>query len=371
MELSADKVNASRLRQHHLLERATHQHWLDVIPRIVGVQAQVMSAAELALWARAQALSPADVQHALWHDRTLAKTWAMRGTLHLLRTSDFPLYVAARQVHPARRPPSWYSYHGVTPAELEAIIEGVAATLHDATMTREELADAVADRAHNAKLRELLRSGWGALLKPSAFRGDLCFGPNRGQHVTFVRPHDWLGKWQAVDPQQALQEIVRRYLAAYGPATSDDFARWWGIDAGAAKRFFRSVADELTIVAVGDWQGWAPNTMLQSISSTNASRSVRLLPSFDPYTIALYRQPFVLDQVFKGRVSRPQGWISPVVLVGGRIEGVWEYNKQRARHRVRIDLFGSSTDEIKQGIAKEAQRLGDFLQAEVPITYAA
>lgn len=188
MDLSANGVNAWRLAQHHVLDRAEHQHWLPVVGRIGGVQAQVMSAAELALWARVDHLSVSDIHAALWHDRTLAKTWAMRGTLHLLQASDFPLYIAARQVHSARRPPSWFTYHGVTPDELEATIEGVAATLHDTPMTREELAHAVAERAHTPKLGELLCSGWGTLLKPSAFRGDLCFGPNRGQNVTFVRP---------------------------------------------------------------------------------------------------------------------------------------------------------------------------------------
>jgi hypothetical protein len=293
----------------------------------------------------------------------------MRGTLHLLQASDFPLYIAARQAHPARRPPSWFSYHGVTPNELEAIIEGVAATLHDVPMTREELAHAVAERAQISKLQELLRSGWGALLKPSAFRGDLCFGLNRGQHVTFVRPSQWIGAWDAVEPEHALHEVVHRYLAAYGPATGDDFARWWGIDAGAAKRLFRSLAGEITLVTVDEWQGWALNATVQSIQNTNPSSSVRLLPSFDPYTIALYRQPFVLNQTYKGRVSRPQGWISAVVLVDGRIEGVWEYEKQRGQLVVTVDLFGSLTSQITRGVDAEAQRLGDFLGAEAVVTY--
>ncbi len=370
MELSADRVNAWRLVQHHLLQRAEHQHWLPVVGRIAGVQAQVLSAAELALWARVDHLAVSDVHAALWHDRTLAKTWAMRGTLHLLPASDFPLYIAARQVHPARRPPSWFTYHGVTPNELEAIMEGVADTLHDVPMTREELAHAVAERAQNPKLQELLRSGWGVLLKPSAFRGDLCFGPNRGQNVTFVRPNQWLGAWDAVEPEHALQKILRGYLGAYGPATGDDFARWWGIDAGAAKRLFRSLAGEMTPVAIDDWQGWALRSTVQQIQNTNAPPSVRLLPIFDPYTITLYRQPFVLDQTHKAWVSRPQGWISAVVLVDGRIEGVWECEKQRAQLAIKIDMFGSLTDQVKHGIEAEARRLGSFVEMEAVVASA-
>ena len=57
-----------------------------------------MSAAELAIGARVDGLPPADVQAALWQERSLVKTWAMRGALHLIAASDLPLYVAARSL---------------------------------------------------------------------------------------------------------------------------------------------------------------------------------------------------------------------------------------------------------------------------------
>jgi hypothetical protein len=134
------------------------------------------------------------------------------GTLHLLAARDFPLYVAARseQLARVRHPPSYYQYHGVTPDELEAIIDNIPLVLTDEPMTREQLASGIAERAGRPNLREVLLSGWGALLKPSAQRGDLCFGPNQGQNVTFVRPADWIGKWQPLEAGPALQEIARR-----------------------------------------------------------------------------------------------------------------------------------------------------------------
>ena len=96
--LSWSRVNAWRLSQHYLLPRADRQALLEVVTRIGGVHAQLMSAAELALWARVEDLLPTDVPDALWHDRSLIKTRAMRGTLHLLTASEFPLYVAARRL---------------------------------------------------------------------------------------------------------------------------------------------------------------------------------------------------------------------------------------------------------------------------------
>jgi len=368
--LNWGQVNAWRLVQHYLLQRADRQNMREVVTRIGGVQAQLMSAAELSLWARVDGLASADVQNALWRDRTLIKTWAMRGTLHLLAASEFPLYVAARGAHIIRRPPSYYTYHGVTPVELDAIIEGIPKTLSDVPMTREQLADALAKRARQPKLREVLLSGWGALLKPSAFRGDVCFGPNQGQNVTFVRPSQWIGEWRPVEPEQALKEMARRYLNSYGPATTDDFARWWGIQAGQAKKVFRSLDDELEAVDVEGWKAWALASTLEQLKTLKAAHSVQLLPQFDTYILGMSRdcEPILAKQ-YKSRVYRPQGWVSAVVLIDGRMEGTWEHDSQRSTIALKVDMFAPPSASVKRGIQAEAARLGEFFGTEVRVQY--
>ena len=77
------QVMAWQAARHHLDERAPAGAMLEVAARIAGVHAQVLSSAELTLWARVEGLAPEAVRHALWSDRSLVKTWAMRGTLHL------------------------------------------------------------------------------------------------------------------------------------------------------------------------------------------------------------------------------------------------------------------------------------------------
>src|ERR687895_138756 len=96
--LTWPQVNAWRLSQHCLSPRLKRQDFLKAVTRTGGIQAQLTSAAEMALWARVDGLTWEDVQSALWRDRTLVKTWAMRGTLHLLSARDLPLYVAARSM---------------------------------------------------------------------------------------------------------------------------------------------------------------------------------------------------------------------------------------------------------------------------------
>jgi len=93
-ELSWAQVHAYRLSRHHLIDRAPKKDITRVVGDISGVQAQVMSAAEMQIGVRAEC-RPSDVSDALWKKKTLAKTWLMRGTLHLVPAADLPVFTAA------------------------------------------------------------------------------------------------------------------------------------------------------------------------------------------------------------------------------------------------------------------------------------
>src|SRR5688572_7030562 len=123
VHLAWEAVLAWRLRRQRLERRAPRAALLATVAATGGVQAQVMSAAELAVWARVAGLEPAAVAQALWQERTLVKTWAMRGTLHLLPAAELPLWVAAQSALPPRHhAPAWLRYHGLTRADADAIL---------------------------------------------------------------------------------------------------------------------------------------------------------------------------------------------------------------------------------------------------------
>jgi hypothetical protein len=97
--------------------------------------------------------------------------------------------------------------------------------------------------------------------------------------------------------------------------------------------------------------------------------TVNLLPNFDPYTLAVSpHSKYILSPEHKPRVYRTAGWMSLVVLVGGRIEGVWEYERKRAAIHVKAQLFGPTGKEVAEAIEAEAQRLGEFLNAPIELS---
>ena len=117
--LTWDQVNAWRLARHGL---APHVGFMEAMRRMIGVQAQVMSAAELSLWARVDGLRPADVQAALWRERALVKTWAMRGTLFLFAAEDLPLVVAARNARGSRYKLKHFESYSISEPQFRAFV---------------------------------------------------------------------------------------------------------------------------------------------------------------------------------------------------------------------------------------------------------
>src|SRR5215472_9583205 len=367
--LNWPQVHAWRMRQHGLSPHFSSQDVVQAVTCTGGIQAQVTSAAELAVCSRVEGLSPRDVQAALWQDHTLVKTWAMRGTLHLLSASELPLYVAARDW---QRNASWSHYFAefglTTSAQQESFLSAIPHVLEQGPLTRQQLADAVAKHTGIAQVRDfILSESWGSPLKPSAYRGELCFGPGQGKTVTFMNPRKWIGQWEPIEPQMALQELARRYLQAYGPATSDDFRFWWGCGKTLAKTLFHSLAEELEEVEVEGWRAFALRSTLPLIQDVEPVEQIHLLPLFDAYTIGAPPrggEP-LLAPAYKSQVFNQQGWAFAVVLVNGSIQGVWRSTIRRSHTVIRVNLFCSSTAAIRKGIAAEAERLSHFFEQEV------
>ncbi|MBO0707601.1 MAG: winged helix DNA-binding domain-containing protein, partial [Candidatus Dormibacteraeota bacterium] len=216
---------AWRLRRH-LLSPVGDLPAVSVVSRLGGVQAQLASAAALAVRVRQRTSSAGEVAGALTRG-DLIKTWAMRGTLHLLppeQAGDFLSLLAAGRMWER---PSWVRSFGLSPDDVEGLRGVVRQALDGRVLTREELVAEVAARTGSDHISRALRSGWGTVLKPLAFQGDLCFGPNQGNRVTFTTPEAATPVWRGLpSADDAGPRAILSYLDAYGPATVDGFSNW-------------------------------------------------------------------------------------------------------------------------------------------------
>lgn len=330
MDLTWNQVLGWRVGRHRLADPAGEP--VDVVARLAGVQAQVAASAAQVLAVRAA--DPAvDVERLLWQDRTLVKTWAMRGTLHLLPAAEWRTWVAVLRTREWRITPGWVRYHGITEYELDAVTEAIPEALAGEPLTRDVLASRVADITGLAHLGEQLRSGWAAVFKPAASRGLLCQGPPQGTNITFTDPTRWLagvageeaGGTVDPDPDAAMATILARFLDAHGPADRDDLARWLGITPKTARQILAAHGGALAEVSVEGRAAWMTPDGAAAAAGAEPAEGVHLLPGFDPYVLApLSHRAHTIPEGRVDAVSRTAGWISPVLLVDGRVAGTWE-----------------------------------------------
>ena len=367
--LTWEQVRAWRLDHQHLVERVPAEELLTVVAEVCGLHAQVPSSAELQVWARVDGMRPEDVRDALWEHRSLVRTWCMRGTLHLLTAADLPLYVAALRTHDRWWKGAWLRMIGFSADELRAILDAIRAALGATPLTREQLADKVAERV-GPGARERMLSGWAEMLKPAAFQGSLISGPPQGQSVTFVRPDRWLAQWVEPGSEDAWREIVRRYLRAYGPSAREELARWWGMQPAPAGRILKASADELAEVDVDGYRGWALAEDVAGMRAAVAGAPPRLLPGFDVYVAGTRPRASLVDQRFEDRVFRKAGWVSPVVLADGIAVGVWGHERAGGRVEITVEPFRKLAAVERRQIGEEAERLGRFLGAPATVSYS-
>jgi len=333
----------------------------DVVGRLCGVQAQVASSAELAVRVRRTTSRRGEVARAPRNGR-LIKTWAMRGTLHLLKADEAGAFLSLMASGRSWERPSWQRYFGLTPKHIEGLRGAARVALADGPLTREELVTAVVAQRGFRHIGEALRSGWGTLLKPLAWQGDLCHGPSQGTRVTFMLPESASARWGGVpDPEDAAPVAIRAYLAAYGPATMDAFGNWL---AGGyfGKRQLRAWFGELEpLLAEVDVEGERAFVLaedLDDLVSTPPTPAVRLLPGFDQYVLGPGTgDGRVVPTARRAAVSRQAGWISPVVVAGGVVSGTWDLDGSH----VRIAWFPESGRQPRKALGAEVARLCSIL----------
>lgn len=370
-KLSVEQANAWCLSRHHLSSRATKRELSKVVSDVCGIQAQVLLAAELGIRARVERVSQQDVREALWKSRTILKTWCMRGTLHLLASSDLPLYVSALR---SKLPEfiRWLQKDGgVTPAEVSSITDKISEALSNRSLTREELSREVAFQLTlRPKTRKYLMSAWGVLLRPAAFQGQLAFGESLGPKVTFVNPKDWIVPWKEPSAKDAILELFRRYLRSYGPITVNDFGHWLGNLKEDEKSSLEPFLKELEPVELDGFKGLMLKSDAREASNLEPAGGVHLLPSFDCYPMFYSPRELFISRTHRSRIFRQTaGWNYPALVIEGKAAGTWSLKRRRRQTLINVEPFRNLNPKERQGILSESTDIARFLDSSVDVSY--
>jgi hypothetical protein len=356
------QIAAFRLTRHYLAE-PNQANLTTVCQNVCGMQAQLQSAAEMQLWARRHDLTRADIHSALWKSRALVKTSLMRQTLHLIPAIDFSIYISALKRSRVEALRKIMSRFGITPKDAEAMTQSIVEALRAGPMTQPELTAQIIPTV-GKKVKKYLDLAWGIqMFRLALVEGFICYGPERDKKATFVRVDQWLPKQRAVDEREAKQILLRRYLRAYGPATLQDFSKWAGMPMPEARAAWQSVEEELVEVNIEDKKSWLLRKDHRQLANSDFDEQIlRLLPHFDPYLLGHADKNHLVKNNCYKRVYRNQGWISPVVLLNGRIIGIWSYTRRGKQLSLEVEPFERFPKTIHAGIEEEAASLGDFLE---------
>lgn len=354
--LTPDEVLRLRLRSQQLAgPRAAEV--AEVVRRMGAVQAQSTRDARLALRPRGQGFGAAAVTEACNVTRSVVRTWAMRGTLHMLARPDVGWIVDLFRP-PAGGLSARQRQLGLDPGLLARARPAIAEVLSGrGPLTRAALVAELAARGVAVDARSQAPAH---LIGYAARQGLICRGPDlRRDEPTYVLLADWVGEQAPAGPGEALARLARRYIAAHGPAAPGDFAYWSGLPLGRARRGFGLIAGELEKVDAAGGEAWMLPAGERPCPG-DAAPSVRLLPNFDEYLLGYRSRDLILPPRFARRIQAGGGWLRAAVVVGGRVAGTWRQQRTGNRIVVSVEPFGRIDPAVLPALEAEAADLGRF-----------
>jgi hypothetical protein len=336
--LTRRELNRALLARQLLLERV-RQPLPRVIERIGYIQNQWAQQGYIRLWTSVEGFERDDLTRAL-HRRTVIQGTLMRETIHLVPRRDYALLAAAIR----RSGQEWWRRVNKVTIDMEPFARRAYEFFRGTTRTRKEVEEFL--RAHDFPKQSIWGFGhWVNLIRvpPSGT------WEQRRAH-TFALAEDWIGAIEASE-EEGIEHLVRRYLAAFGPATRNDIASWSGIPVTRLKPYL----ERMELRRFRDEHGKELLDVRRApLPDPETPAPVRFLPTFDATLLTHARRTGVLDEEYRKvifDVRAPHG-LAPF-LVDGRVVGLWKYESER----IGLEPFERIPRATRAELGEEAERL--------------
>jgi Winged helix DNA-binding domain len=350
--LGPRELNRATLERQMLLRRRKLPA-LDAIEHLVGMQAQAPSPPYVGLWTRLEGFRPDELGR-LITERRAVRIALMRNTVHLVSARDC---LALRPLMQPVLNRTLYSTRAnrahLDGMDIEALVAAGRALLEEKPRTAKELGKLLQERWPERDPASLARAIRHLLplvqVPPRGVWGES--GP--AAHTT---AESWLGR--PLDPSPSIEDIVLRYLGAFGPATVTDVQTWSGLTrldevVERLRPRLRMFSDESgkELFDVPD----AP------MSDPDAPAPPRFLPEFDNLILShADRTRFIVGEYRKALTSR-YGMVPAAFLVDGFVCGTWKIERSRGRASLEISPFEPLTREDRDALVEEGERLIRFV----------
>ncbi|MCY9165981.1 winged helix DNA-binding domain-containing protein [Bacillus atrophaeus] len=359
IELSVQEIRNLRLCAQQLsVDTETQNISIEkILQTNCGVQAQYPSDAALALHVRMNNLTSKDLKKILIDERTIVRTWCMRGTLHFLAAEDFHWLIGLHGKIFIQKSQRRYEQLGIDEKLYDKCIEKLHLLFSQSEqLTRDEVKDYLMMQGIKLEGQAPYH-----LLRRAALDGLICFGPDRKGEPTYVLVDNWLKIVpQQLSKEEAIDKLVRRYLEAYGPASLADFANWSGLPMKTLRQGWKSVSNEMIEVKNGEQRLYMLEKEFLSNKFRIVNSSVLLVPAYDTYLLGYQNRELILAPYAEKDVYRGGGLLRPAIVINGYIVGSWEIKHYQRRIVVRINALPEIVEPVQKEINLEVQKMGKF-----------
>ncbi|WP_190818879.1 winged helix DNA-binding domain-containing protein [Saccharopolyspora pogona] len=352
--LGRRELNRATLERQLLLRRSERSA-VETIDHLVGMQAQAPFPPYFGLWTRLARFQPDDLAQRLL-DRSVVRIVLMRGTVHLVSAADClrlrplvqPIMGGAVRTNTQHRA----EIAGIDHAEIAALGREL---LDEQPRTAAQLGPLLAERWPDRKpaslafaLRNLLPL---VQIPPRAVWG-------RSGQPTYATAETWLGRPLAAEP--SLEDVLRRYLAAFGPATVADMQVWSGL------RGLKEVVPRLDLRTFRDENG---RQLLDLPDAPRPDPDVpsppRFLAPFDNVLLSHKDRSRVMHEDGRKRLFSMKNAVLPgTILVDGFLHGTWRLARRKHTATLLIEPYRKLPEEDADAVALEGRRLLQFAEPD-------
>lgn len=323
------------------------------IERLVGMQAQLASAPYVGLWTRLNSFQRDDLA-SLIDDHTIVKATLMRATLHLFTAQDYLRFRAALQPLLEGASESIVKSRGVN-LDIDHVIATGRSFIAQQPRSFAEITAMYGETfpgVDPGSLRYTLRTHLPLVQVPTSNRWSYPGNPQ------FTLAETWLN--QPIPTEDHLPELIRRYLAAFGPATITDAQTWSGLK---LKETFEQLRPEL--VTYRDERKRElfdlPNIPLPDASTPAPPR---FLPEFDNILLSHDKRTRIVPDEYRKGVYLPALRVAATILVDGFVAGSWKVETVKAAAALVITPFAPLPAQARTALADEAEPLVRFVAPE-------